>query len=51
MATDRYIDLLKQGFMKRGCTKPKKEKKLQPIVACEKCKDWHRKGKHTKAIK
>lgn len=43
---DRYLDLLKQGFMKpRKARKPKAE---QPIVACKKCQDWHRKGKHTK---
>lgn len=48
-AIDRYADLLKQGFMKpirrgRGTKKPKVE---QPIVSCEDCLNWHRKGKHT----
>jgi hypothetical protein len=47
MATDRYVDLLKQGFMKplraRRLAKPKP---APVIVACERCCDWHPKGKH-----
>lgn len=46
MATDRYLDLLKQGFMKpKKASKPKKAER--PIVACDACHDWHRQGKHT----
>jgi hypothetical protein len=46
LAADRLCDLMRQGFMKpRPERKPKKE---QPIVACERCQDWHRKGKHSK---
>ena len=48
MATDRYVDLLKQGFMRRGLNPPKPKKPPRPIVACDRCQDWHRQGKHTK---
>jgi predicted kinase len=52
-STDRYVDLLKQGFMRRALNppkpKPKAEKKVRPIVACKDCQDWHREGKHTKS--
>ncbi len=44
---DRYLDLLKQGFMK-----PLKVRRSQPtpkpIVSCIGCMDWHREGKHIK---
>jgi hypothetical protein len=46
MATQRYVDLLKQGFMKPR--KTPKVKKERPVVACDRCQNWHRKGKHTK---
>jgi len=43
MATDRYVDLLKQGFMK-----PRKAAKTPvEIVSCTGCQNWHAKGKHT----
>jgi len=42
MATDRYADLLKQGFMK-----PRKAKAPIEIVSCIGCQNWHAKGKHT----
>lgn len=45
---DRYVDLLKQGFMKIGRKPPRRPKKPKPIVTCDKCRDWHRQGKHTK---
>lgn len=41
----RHADLMRQGFMK-----PRRErttKEPAPIVACERCQNWHRKGKHT----
>jgi hypothetical protein len=45
--TDRYLDLLKQGFMKPA--KPTRKPRVdRPIVACDKCRDWHRKGQHTR---
>jgi hypothetical protein len=46
MATDRMLDLLKQGFMKPH-RDPKPQKPEAPIVACDDCLNWHRKGKHT----
>jgi len=45
MATDRYADLLKQGFMKPG--KAAKAKAPIEIVSCSGCQNWHAKGKHT----
>jgi hypothetical protein len=42
---DRYLDLLKQGFMK-----PPRKVRVKvpvPIVACDDCLNWHAKGKHT----
>lgn len=48
MATDRYLDLLKQGFMKPSKpTRKKQEKKPQEMISCEGCNNWHYKGKHT----
>lgn len=53
-----FTDVAKQGFMKIGKEIEKWEKKQErekkkaeklaarPIVNCEKCKSWHRKGKH-----
>lgn len=42
---DRFNDLQKQGFMKpRKVRAPKAER---PMVACDDCLNWHRKGKHT----
>jgi hypothetical protein len=40
----RFVDLQKQGFMR-----PRKERKpkVVEIVACDRCRDWHAKGKHT----
>lgn len=51
--TDRYVDLLKQGFIKRAFTPPtpKRPKVERPIVACNRCGDWHREGKHTVKVK
>jgi hypothetical protein len=43
--TARYIDLLKQGFMRPLKTKQRKEP--PPVVACDDCLNWHRKGQHT----
>jgi hypothetical protein len=43
-ADDRYLDLLKQGFME-----PHRERKVKaerPMVVCDRCKNWHREGKH-----
>ena len=49
MASERYLDLMKQGFMK-----PRREKrepaKPKPTVACEECLNWHAEGKHTAPI-
>ena len=44
LAAERLADLMRQGFMKpaRG-----RECKERPMVACELCQNWHRKGKHT----
>jgi Fe-S-cluster-containing hydrogenase component 2 len=47
--TDRYVDLCKQGFMKMGRKEPKKVKHIE-IVSCDKCHDWHEKGKHIKKL-
>lgn len=46
--TPRYLDLLKQGFCKQ--VRPKKPHKVPVIVACERCQDWHAKGKHRKRV-
>ena len=44
---DRYVDLLRQGFMKQGRkTKKSKSTIVKPVVACAVCRDWHVKGKH-----
>jgi len=41
-------DLMRQGLATFQAPKPRKEPKPErPIVACEACLDWHRKGKHT----
>lgn len=46
-AIEGLSDLAKQGFM-RG-QKAKRPKRAEPpIVACDECRDWHRKGKHSK---
>jgi len=42
---DRYLDLLKQGFMKPSKA-PRRLKAERAIVSCMKCRDWHREGKH-----
>jgi hypothetical protein len=50
MASDRYLDLLKQGFMRsafKSPCKPKQQPKQLPMVACNGCRNWHRQGKHT----
>lgn len=45
-SADRLADLMKQGFMKpRKAPRPKNEP--APIVVCNLCINWHRKGKHT----
>jgi hypothetical protein len=41
----RLCDLMRQGFMKPR--KPKRTPVERPIVACDDCLNWHRKGKHT----
>lgn len=43
--TDRYVDLMRQGFMKP--LRQPEAKTALPTVACTHCKDWHRKSKHT----
>lgn len=51
MATDRYLDLLKQGFMRPRSTRIRQQpKQPAPIVACDDCRNWHRKGKHTASL-
>jgi len=40
----RLADLYRQGFMK---PRRKAKAKPRPIVACDDCLDWHRKGRHT----
>ena len=42
----RLVDLMRQGFMKP--LKKGKAKADVPWVACDRCRDWHRKGRHTK---
>lgn len=41
---NRLADLMRQGFMKPRKVRKAKEKK--PIVACDRCQDWHEEGKH-----
>jgi hypothetical protein len=41
----RFVDLQRQGFMRPR--KARKERKPVEIVACDRCRDWHPKGKHT----
>ena len=41
----RLADLNRQGFMRGRKTRTPKEP--PPIVACDACMNWHRKGKHT----
>lgn len=45
----RFLDLQKQGFMRmvNNLPKPKKIKTPLVMVACNACKDWHYKNKHT----
>ena len=45
MASDRYLDLLQQGFM-RGGARSKPKKAPPPTVSCYDCLNWHPKGKH-----
>ena len=40
-ANERYIDLMRQGIWKSPVAKTKKVKPVLPIVACDKCQDWH----------
>lgn len=49
LAMERFNDLQRQGFMKP--LKARTPKAPPVIVACAKCQDWHRKGKHTKAYR
>lgn len=44
---ERSRDIMRQGFMKPLKVKPVKAK--PEIVACNKCLNWHPKGKHIKA--
>jgi len=41
----RYLDIMRQGFNK-PLPKPRKPKGPPPIIACHKCKNWHRKSQH-----
>ncbi len=41
----RYLDIMKQGFMK-PLSKPRKVKTPLPMVACAGCLNWHRKNAH-----
>ena len=43
---NRLADLMRQGFMKPRRA-PRVAKPLPPIIACDDCLNWHRKGKHT----
>jgi len=45
----RYLDLMKQGFMK-PLPKPRPPKAKPVFVACSGCCDWHYKGKHTATV-
>jgi len=45
---NRFTDLNRQGFMRAVYAPAKKPKVEKPIVACDKCKNWHRKGQHIK---
>lgn len=45
---ERYADLMRQGFMKPR-REARKKREPGPIVACERCQDWHEKGKHRRA--
>jgi len=48
-ALESFSDLAKQGLMKQGRQRVKAKKAKQiVIVACDKCHDWHVKGKHIK---
>jgi hypothetical protein len=42
---DRYADLMRQGFMKPA-PRGRKAREKRPIVACERCQDWHEEGRH-----
>jgi len=42
-------DLHRQGFM-RPMPQPRNKKEPHPWVACERCQDWHRQGKHTRPV-
>ena len=43
-------DLHRQGFM-RPMPQRRKKKESPPWVACERCQDWHRRGKHTRPVR
>jgi len=43
---DRYIDLLKLGIWKAP-PKARKQKKPAVLIACDKCHNWHPRGKHS----
>lgn len=49
MASERYIDLMKQGFMKPR-REPRKPAPKKPTVGCELCENWHEEGRHTRPI-
>jgi hypothetical protein len=42
----RHADLMRQGFM-RPMREARPKREPPPMVACERCQNWHRKGKHT----
>lgn len=44
--TERYADLMKQGFMK-PLPRARKPKPSTPVASCRGCKNWHRQGEHT----
>ena len=51
-------DLARQGFMhlgrgkgsRRGLPSPAAAVQSRPVVACNRCSDWHPKGRHTKGL-
>lgn len=43
---EALTDLMRQGFM-RGVKAKKPPKEPPPIIACDDCLNWHRKGQHT----
>ena len=44
---ERHADLMRQGIWK-GRKEPRAKRPDPPVVACDWCQNWHRKGKHTR---